>query len=56
MIMEGITGTKLYDEVQRRFLGPLKLARRGADDEPSHSGTGARLRGHRAIRSACRTR
>ena len=26
MIMEGITGTKLYDEVQRRFLGPLKLA------------------------------
>jgi len=25
MIMEGITGTKLYDEVQRRFLGPLKL-------------------------------
>ena len=27
MIMEGITGTKLYDEVQRRFLGPLKLAR-----------------------------
>jgi len=27
MIMEGITGTKLYDEVQRRFLGPLKLSR-----------------------------
>jgi len=27
MIMEGITGTKLYDEVQRRFLGPLKLTR-----------------------------
>jgi len=27
MIMEGITGTKLYDEVQRRFLGPLKLVR-----------------------------
>ena len=25
MIMEGITGTKLYDEVQRRFLTPLKL-------------------------------
>ena len=25
MIMEGITGTKLYDEVQRRFLRPLAL-------------------------------
>jgi D-alanyl-D-alanine carboxypeptidase len=25
MILEGITGTKLYDEVARRFLGPLKL-------------------------------
>ena len=25
MIMEGINGTKLYDEVQRRFLTPLKL-------------------------------
>ena len=27
MIMEGLTGTKLYDEVQRRFLTPLKLTR-----------------------------
>ena len=27
MILEQITGTKLYDEVQRRFLGPLKLTR-----------------------------
>ena len=27
MIMEGITGTKLYDEVQRRFLTPLGLKR-----------------------------
>jgi D-alanyl-D-alanine carboxypeptidase len=27
MIMEGITGTRLYDEVQKRFLGPLKLTR-----------------------------
>jgi D-alanyl-D-alanine carboxypeptidase len=27
MICERITGTKLYDEVQRRFLGPLKLTR-----------------------------
>ena len=27
LIMEGITGTKLYDEVQRRFLAPLKLMR-----------------------------
>ena len=27
VIMEGITGTKLYDEVQRRFLAPLKLMR-----------------------------
>ena len=25
MILEGITGTKLYDEVARRFLTPLKL-------------------------------
>ena len=25
LIMEGVTGTKLYDEVQRRFLTPLKL-------------------------------
>jgi len=25
MICEKLTGTKLYDEVQRRFLGPLKL-------------------------------
>jgi D-alanyl-D-alanine carboxypeptidase len=25
MIMEGLTGTKLYDEVQRRFLSPLGL-------------------------------
>ena len=25
LIMEGITGTKLYDEVQRRFLAPHKL-------------------------------
>ena len=25
MILEGITGTKLYDEVARRFLSPLKL-------------------------------
>ena len=27
VILEGITGTRLYDEVQKRFLGPLKLAR-----------------------------
>lgn len=27
MILEGITGTRLYDEVQKRFLTPLKLAR-----------------------------
>lgn len=27
MILEGITGTKLYDEVRRRFLVPLKLTR-----------------------------
>jgi D-alanyl-D-alanine carboxypeptidase len=27
MLCERITGTKLYDEVQRRFLGPLKLTR-----------------------------
>jgi len=27
MIVEGITGTRLYDEVQKRFLGPLKLTR-----------------------------
>ena len=27
MVCERITGTKLYDEVQRRFLGPLKLTR-----------------------------
>ena len=27
MIMEGLTGTKLYDEVQRRFLKPLSLTR-----------------------------
>jgi D-alanyl-D-alanine carboxypeptidase len=27
MICERITATKLYDEVQRRFLGPLKLTR-----------------------------
>jgi D-alanyl-D-alanine carboxypeptidase len=27
MIMERITGTKLYDEVQRRFLTPLQLTR-----------------------------
>ncbi len=27
MIMEGLTGTKLYDEVQRRFLTPLQLTR-----------------------------
>jgi D-alanyl-D-alanine carboxypeptidase len=27
VIMEGITGTKLYDEVQRRFLTPLQLTR-----------------------------
>jgi D-alanyl-D-alanine carboxypeptidase len=27
VILEGITGTKLYDEVQKRFLGPLKLTR-----------------------------
>jgi D-alanyl-D-alanine carboxypeptidase len=27
MIMEGLTGTKLYDEVQRRFLKPLQLTR-----------------------------
>jgi D-alanyl-D-alanine carboxypeptidase len=27
MIMEGLTGTKLYDEVQRRFLKPLQIAR-----------------------------
>ena len=27
MIMERLTGTKLYDEVQRRFLAPLKLTR-----------------------------
>jgi D-alanyl-D-alanine carboxypeptidase len=27
MILEGITGTKLYDEVRRRFLAPLKLTR-----------------------------
>jgi D-alanyl-D-alanine carboxypeptidase len=26
LIMEGITGTKLYDEVQRRFLKPLQIA------------------------------
>jgi len=26
MIVEGITGTKLYDEVDRRFLKPLQLA------------------------------
>ena len=45
MIMEGITGTKLYDEVQRRFLGPLKLTRVAADDEPAHSRADCRLRG-----------
>ena len=27
MILEGLTGTRLYDEVQKRFLGPLKLTR-----------------------------
>ena len=27
MIMEKITGTKAYDEITRRFLGPLKLTR-----------------------------
>ena len=27
MIMEDLTGTKLYDEVQRRFLRPLQLTR-----------------------------
>lgn len=27
MILEGITGTKLYDEVRSRFLAPLKLTR-----------------------------
>ena len=27
VILEGITGTRLYDEVQRRFLTPLKLTR-----------------------------
>ena len=27
VIMEGITGTRLYDEVQKRFLAPLKLTR-----------------------------
>ena len=27
MIMERITGTKLYDEVRQRFLGPLALTR-----------------------------
>ena len=27
MILEGITGTRLYDEVDRRFLKPLKLTR-----------------------------
>ena len=27
MVCERITGTSLYDEVQRRFLTPLKLAR-----------------------------
>ena len=27
LIMEGITGTKLYDEVQKRFLTPLRLSR-----------------------------
>jgi len=27
MIMEGLTGTKPYDEVQRRFLEPLQLSR-----------------------------
>lgn len=27
LIMEGITGTRLYDEVQKRFLGPLGLTR-----------------------------
>ena len=27
LIMEGLTGTKLYDEVQRRFLTPLRLTR-----------------------------
>jgi D-alanyl-D-alanine carboxypeptidase len=27
MICERLTGTKLYDEVQRRFLGPLELTR-----------------------------
>ena len=27
VILEGITGTKLYDEVRRRFLAPLKLTR-----------------------------
>jgi D-alanyl-D-alanine carboxypeptidase len=27
LIMEGLTGTRLYDEVQRRFLTPLSLAR-----------------------------
>ena len=27
MILEGITGTKLYDEVRTRFLEPLKLTR-----------------------------
>ena len=27
MILERVTGTKLYDEVERRFLAPLKLTR-----------------------------
>jgi D-alanyl-D-alanine carboxypeptidase len=27
LIMEGLTGTTLYDEVQRRFLAPLRLTR-----------------------------
>jgi D-alanyl-D-alanine carboxypeptidase len=27
MIMEQITGTKAYDEIQKRFLSPLKLTR-----------------------------
>ena len=27
MVLEGITGTKLYDEVRTRFLDPLKLTR-----------------------------
>jgi CubicO group peptidase (beta-lactamase class C family) len=57
MIMEGITGTKLYDEVQRRFLGPLKLSRVAPTTSRRIPGLAARLCGStRPARSARRGR